>query len=370
MNISNENTSKKEIPIINGKTQFFFNDYNEKLKSFINNTSLYSSTNNQFNKYNINQKNNNQLNNNNENKDSFCLFKNNENLNYEIEKKSKRLDILKFLDDDSLSHYFIFNSPINNKGFKHVIHNPYSEEFNDNNIVNESIFNCCIGYDKEINEKTKIYDLEEIKDLKNNSINLIFGEQPCDVYYQLKTTNKRDKEKNLKIFTDYMGNLYKFSIKDPGNTLKENKIIINYGDNFSSCNVNEYNINKKYNNSNISNEKIDNSLMSNSYNNSNIVNNDLNLNNKIDFKNNKCILKRPILINNYSSSTDNALKRPIIINEHNKSNVSLIKKEMCDKYNINYKNKEKVDELIKEQKYEFKHKINSYKRGKFIKKKY
>ena len=146
MNISNENTSKKEMPIINGKTQFFFNDYNEKLNSFINNTSLYSSSNNQLNKYNINQKNNNQLNNNNENKNSFSSFKNNDILNYEKEKKSKRLDILKFLDDDSLSHYFKFNLNINNKSFKHVTHNPYSEEFNDNNIVNESIFNYVAIY--------------------------------------------------------------------------------------------------------------------------------------------------------------------------------------------------------------------------------
>ena len=347
MNCSND-ANKKEISKKTEKSKFLFNELNKII-------------------------NNNNLLNNNENKDTIGLNEeNNEIINYEKEKKNKRLDILKLLDEDTLSKQFIYNSPMNAKDLVKI---PYCDYFSDKNVENESIFYYCNDYDGNNDEKSQIFNLEDIKDLKKNKIILCFGENPCDILYQIKTSNKKDKEKNLRKLSNYICNLNKFIIKDPHIVLKGNKLINNYGkDNCSFFNENDNILakeNKIKNNSIIPNENNENSnnLMITEINNyDNITNNDFNE----DLNNKKILLKKPILIDNYDSTSNITLKKPIMINEYNSysndNSISLIKKDMCDKYQINYKDKEKVNELLKEEKFEFKHKKISYKRGKKIKK--
>ena len=348
MNCSND-ANKKEISKKTEESNFLFNELNK----IINNSNFL---------------------NNNENKDTIGLNEEyNEIINYEKEKKNKRLDIFKLLDEDTLSKQFIYNSPMNSKDLVKI---PYCDCFSDKNVENESIFYYCNDYDGNNDEKSQIFNLEDIKDLKKNKIILFFGENPCDILYQIKTSNKKDKEKNLRKLSNYICNLNQFITKDPHIVLKENKIFFDYGnDNYSFYNKNEYKSSKQnmiIDNSNITNENTNNLMISdiNNNNSENIINN--NLNNSGDLKNKICMLKKPTLIENYDFSSNITLMKPIIINEYNNNsndnNIDLIKKDICNKYQINYKDKEKVNELLKEEKYEFKHKKISYKRGKNIKK--
>ena len=318
MNYFGNNMTKKEKSNKEGKTKFPFTELNK----IINNNNIL-------------------------NKDTIDVEENNVAINYEKEKKNKRLDILKLLDEDNLSKQFIYNSPLNGNDLFQI---PYSEKFYDNNIENESIFYYCIGDDGKNDEKSKNLNLEDIKDLKKNKIFLFFGDNPCDAYYQIKTSNKKDKNSKLKKFSNYICNLNKFITKDPHIVLKENKIIFDYGnDNCSLYNKNEYKSskqNKKIDNSNITNENTNNLMISDINSSENIINN--NLNNNGDSKNKICMLRKPTLIENYDFSSNITLMKPIIINKYknnsNDNNIDLIKKDMCNKYQINYKDKEKVNE--------------------------
>ena len=317
MNFPNENTAKKEINNKIGKKENLFSDINQKLDFIINNSifpSKKDDKNDNNNKFNTSQTTNNlniEL-----IKEEFQPEINNQNneiLNYQKEKSIKRLDILKLINDDSLSKYFLFNLK---KGNSNII---YNEDFNDIFNENESLF-YLYNNDKE---KSHFINIEEIKELKNNDINLIFGEQPCEIYFKLKSIKKKEKEKEKSIISlaQYFNNLNKFTFKECSNTLKENMINIYYGDD-TSKNDNYY------------------------------------IQNTISKNNNNNVLKEPILVNNQNFIEKDKLNGLILksssnsLKEINSNKSALIKKEICYKYNMNFKRKKKIDELIKEHKFD------------------
>ena len=332
MNFPNENTAKKEINNKIGKKDNLFSDINQKLDFIINNSifpSKKDDKNDNNNKFNTSQTTNNlniEL-----IKEEFQPEINNQNneiLNYQKEKSIKRLDILKLINDDSLSKYFLFNLK---KGNSNII---YNEDFNDIFNENESLF-YLYNNDKE---KSHFINIEEIKELKNNDINLIFGEQPCEIYFKLKSIKKKEKEKekNIMSLAQYFNNLNKFTFKECSNTLKENMINIYYGDD-TSKNDNYY------------------------------------IQNTISKNNNNNVLKEPILVNNQNFIEKDKLNGLILksssnsLKEINSNKSALIKKEICYKYNMNFKRKKKIDELIKEHKFD-KHKKNFCKRKRAFRK--
>ena len=201
MNLSNENTLKKEKKTKNDSKELHLNEFNKKLDYIINNAFTSFEQNNLKTKFinNINKNdkkqltisqieailNNNDINDNNEK---------NEIMNIDKEMPIKRLNILKLLDNDSLSEFFAFNQSIN-ANIKYGIE--YAEDFNESNLAKESIFNYINDFnknDKNI-EKTKLSNLEEIKELKKNEIDLNFGEEPINIYYKMKTTKKKEMTK-------------------------------------------------------------------------------------------------------------------------------------------------------------------------------
>ena len=334
MNFPNENTAKKEINNKIGKKENLFSDINQKLDFIINNSIFPSKKDDKTdnnNKFNTSQTTNNlniEL-----IKEEFQPEINNQNneiLNYQKEKSIKRLDILKLINDDSLSKYFLFNLK---KGNSNII---YNEDFNDIFNENESLF-YLYNNDKE---KSHFINIEEIKELKNNDINLIFGEQPCEIYFKLKSIKKKEKEKEKSIISlaQYFNNLNKFTFKECSNTLKENMINIYYGDD-TSKNDNYY---------------IQNTISKNNNNNNNV-------------------LKEPILVNNQNFIEKDKLNGLILksssnsLKEINSNKSALIKKEICNKYNVNFKRKKKIDELIKEHKFD-KHNKNFCKRKRTFRK--
>ena len=377
MNFSNENTGKKLTLQKNEYKSNYFNDFNKQLDYILNNDPTYRDKTNQTNK-------NNKIIENKKNKDKLILnpieeltykrFENFEILNKEKEMQKKRLDVLKLFDDDSLSHFFSIDN--NNNYLNYKI--DYAEEFNDNNLQKESIFYFASNDNK--NEKSKLIKLEDIKELKKNEIHLNFGEEPLNIYNKIINSKNREKEYNLRLFANYLSNLNKFKIQDPNIELKENKLIyINDETNsYSSNNKNEYSL---------FNNNMDNNYLSQNDNRNILINptqikenpNNLiiplmgnkisNLNyeqNSYSYSNET--LKKPVLIEKYEYSLDNQNK----INKNkyinNKLYDSIIKEEMANKYNVNIKEKEKVDELIKENTFEYKHKKNLLKRGKIFKK--
>ena len=113
MKITNENTAKKEINNKIGKKENLFSDINQKLDFIINNSIFppkKDDKNDNTNKFNIIQTTNNlnikQI------KEEFqpkINNQNNESANIQKEKSIKRLDILRLINDDSLSKFFLFN---------------------------------------------------------------------------------------------------------------------------------------------------------------------------------------------------------------------------------------------------------------------
>ena len=336
MNFLNESTAKKEINNKIGKKDNLFSDINQKLDFIINNSIFpqkKDDKNDNNNKSNICQTFNNlnikQI------EEEFQPKANNQNneiSNIQKEKSLKRLDILKLINDDSLSKFFLFNLK---NGNSNII---YNEDFNDIFNESESLFYL---YNNN-KEKSKLINFEEIKELKNNDINLIFGDQPCDIYFKLKSIKKREKEKEKNIISlaHYFNNLNKFTFKECSNALKENMMNIYYGDDTSICQDESQNKNDNYyiqnNNSNVLKEPV-------------IINNQNIMENK---KLNELILK----------SSNNSL------NEINDNKFELIKKEIFNKYNVNIKRNKKIDELIKENKF-VKHKKNFCKRKRAFRKK-
>ena len=80
-------------------------------------------------------------------------------------------------------------------------------------------------------------------------------------------------------------------------------------------------------------------------------------------------LKRPVIIEKYDLfeyNQKNNIKKNKNINTI-KSNYISCRNDICYKYNINIKEKVKIGELLKEHKFEFKHKKNLLKRGRFLK---
>ena len=336
MKITNENTAKKEINNKIGKKENLFSDINQKLDFIINNSIFppkKDDKNDNTNKFNIIQTTNDlnikQI------KEEFqpkINNQNNESSNIQKEKSIKRLDILRLINDDSLSKFFLFNLK---NGNSNII---YNENFNDIFNENESLF-YLYNNDKE---KSQFINIEEVRELKNNDINLIFGEQPCDIYFKLKSIKKKEKEKNIMSLAQYLNNLNKFTFKECSNTLKENMMDIYYGD--------------------------DNSISQNEFKNKN--DNYYNQNSNI----NSNVLKEPVIINQQNFIEKNKLNGLLLkssnnsLNETNNSKFALIKKEICNKYNLKLKRKKKIDELIKECKYD-RHKKNFCKRKRAFRKK-
>ena len=379
MNFSNENTAKKLTFQKNDSKDNYLNDFNKQLDYILNNDPAYIDKAKQTNK------NNNNIVENKTNKDKLKLnpieeITNKSNESFEMFKKERekeiqknRLDVLKLFDDDSLSYFFSLD--INKHDINHKI--VYTEEFNDNNLQKETIFYFVGNYNKK--EKSNFIKLEEIKELKKNEINLNFGEEPLNIYNKIINGKNKEKEYNIRLFANYLSDLIKFKIKDPNIELKENKLIHIHDDiiSYSSNNKNKYNL------LNNNKEKMENNYLSQNNNNNILIN-------PIQIKENPNNLIIPINDNkninlNYEQNSNETLKRPILIEKHeysfdNKNKInknkfinnklydSIIKGEMSNKYNINIKEKEKVDELIKEKKLEYKHKKNLLKRGKIFKK--
>lgn len=343
MNFTNENIGKNEIKEANnkfGKKENIFNDINQKLDFIINNSVFLpkkDDKNDCNNKFNNNQTINNlnikQI------KEEYqpkIKDQNNEISNIQKEKNIKRLDILKLINDDSLSKFFLFNlkSP-------DII---YNENFNDTFNENESLF-YLYNNDKE---KSQFINIEEIKELKNNDINLIFGEEPCDIYFKLKSIKKKEKQKdkNIMLLAQYLNNLNKFTFKECSNALKENMMNIYYSDDTSIC-------------QNEIKNKDDDFYIQN-----------INSNNNV--------LKEPIIINKQNLIENKKLNGLILkssnlssvnsLNEIDDNTFDLIKKENYNKYNVNFKRKKKNDELIKEYKCD-RHKKNFCKRKRAFRKK-
>ena len=337
MNFLNENTAKKEINNKIGKKDNLFSDINQKLDFIINNPIFplkKDDKNDNNNKFNTSQTTNNlnikQI------KEEFHPKINNQNneiLNIQKEKSIKRLDILKLINDDSLSKFFLFNLKNGNSN------NIYNEDFNDIFNEDESLF-YLYNNDKE---KSQFINIEEIKELKNNNIHLIFGEQPCDIYFKLKSIKKKEKEKEKNIISlaQYFKNLNKFTFKECTNALKENMMDIYYGDDTSIC-------------QDESTIKKDNYFIQNSNNN---------------------VLREPIIINNQNFIENKKLNELILkssnnsLNEINDNKFALVGKEIFNRYNVNIKRKKKIDELIKENKFDKKNKNFCKRKRAFRKKK-
>ena len=370
MYFSNEKTAKKlNIPKKQSK-DFFLNDFNKKLDYITNNLPI------KLDKIQIDKNNNNEII---QKKDKLTLNPINErfnqNNNYitkdnieipypENEIGIKRLEIYKLYDDDSLSHFFSFISPINTSNINNSMklkNVEYTEDFTDNNLEKESIFYLINNCSEKENDKERLLNLAEIKNIQSNEIYLNFGEQPLDVYFQITNSKNREKKQNLQLFANYLSSLNKFYIQDPNITLKENQLIF---------------LNKK-NEINLPNN--------------NVIKNDLSPKNinltdfppKIEEKSkNSNNLIVPILndinIKNISSKKNEALKEPLLFEKFDFSNKNKylnsfsannkIKNDLINKYSVNSNKKEKINELLKEHKYEFKHKKILFNRGKVFKK--
>jgi hypothetical protein len=341
MNCPNEKTLKKGI----SNKEFFLNEF-KKLDFSINNASNCFEQNNLKSKFNNgNQK---QLTiNDNNNSNEY-----NEIMNKKKEMEIKRLNILKLFDDDSLSQFFTFKQAFNENSKNGI---EYTENFNDSYLTKESIFYFFNDFNQnDINkEELKLLNSEEIKDSKKNKIDLNFGEEPMNIYYKMITTKKKDKEKSLKLFTNYMLNLNKFIIKEQNIIIKDNKLVFKNEDESSNL-KNELSL-------------LNNDIIENSYNNNSLIypsNDNKNFNHLIIPKTNNSNFAN----NNNIQNKKGVLIKPILVGDYHQvyTNNTFIKKEIYDKYKNNI-NKVNLEKIIKENKFELKHKKCLFKR-KFVKK--
>ena len=368
MNFSDENTTKKINRINIESKDYFLKDFNKKLDYISNNSTIILDNNNKIDKHknNENQQNkgtltinpideiftikNNKINN-----------ENNEILNKQNEKGKKRLKLFKLFDDDSLSYFFSFNSPNKNESVKlnNII---YKDCFNDKKVENNSIFYLVKNYnDIAENGKNQSLNLEEIKQMKKNEIYLNFGEDPLDVFFKIKNSKNREKKNNLQFFANYLSSLNKFNIQDPNIILKDNRLIyVNEKDEISLSGNDLINNNNISPNNNLFFEpnRIKENL--NSSNNLKVpVLADISIKNLIQKKEEE--LKKPVLNEKYEFLKNSKCASNIIVN-------NIIKNDICNKYNVNINEKNKINELLKEYKFEFKHKKMLFNRGKIIKK--
>lgn len=366
MNFSDENTTKKINRINNESKDYFLKDFNKKLDYITNNSTIILDNNNKIDKNNNNE--------NKQNKDTLTInpideiftIKNNKinNENYEIlnkqnEKGIKRLKLYKLYDDDSLSYFFSFNSPNKNESINlnNII---YKEGFNDKELEKDSIFYLVNNYN-DITEKGKnqSLNLEEIKQMKKNEIYLNFGEDPLDVLFKIKNSKNKEKKNNLQFFANYLSSLNKFNIQDPNIILKENRLIyINQKDeiNMSGNDLNNNNISP---NNNLFFEPNPIKENSNTFNNLKVpVLADISIKNLM--QKNKEEFKKPVINEKYEFLKNNKCTNNIIVK-------NIIKNDICNKYKVNINEKNKINELLKEYKFEFKHKKMLFNRGKIIK---
>ena len=342
MKICNDNKANNYKNNKYENKELFFNEFNKNLEYIINcNSFTHLNETNQLDKFGNNDIKT-------ENKDELIInqFEEKHQLKNNNEIKNKRLNILEYLNDDSLSEYFSFKSPYNENEREQKEINVFNQSFNDFNNEKESIFYFIQNknQNKAIKEDSNIFNLDEIKNLKNNQIILTFGEKPYDIYYKIINSKKKDKELNLELFSKYFLTLNKFIIKESNLDNKKNELIYNY------CNF----INNKIEIDNDENEK---SIISKNIYNSSINSYENKSNNSFFPK----ISDEYLDINNFCN--DKKIKENFL-----KTNFSNIKNEICNKYNINLKNRKKTDQFIKEHKFEYKHKKKLLKRGKKLKK--
>ena len=224
MNAKNEIFEKDKSPIL--KQENNINQTNNK--DNINIIIPFEESNKKLNKIqeNKNQKNNFQNNINEKEK--------NIDLKNKIKKAHKRLDILNLLGSDDFAENFWYY-PCKNEMMKleknpnYTLEVPYSSIFSDNILLgDESIF---FIHDKT--QKHKFLEENDLKKIKEENINLNFGEDPSDKYYNILRGNYQNQTKMISIgkLQENLNNFHVFKCRIPNyitanlENFKENELV-------------------------------------------------------------------------------------------------------------------------------------------------
>ena len=221
-------------------------------------------------------------------------------------KAYNRLDIQNIMNSDIFAENYMFY-PCKNEMVKseqdpnYVPDFPYSSLFYDNILLrDESIF-----FIDDKTQKQKFLEETEKQNLKNENIDLNFGEDPCDKYYEILRSNSPTQIKinSIKQLQDNLNHFHVFQCRIPNyinvnmENFKENEIL-NVRDNFEQANSkNESAISTRIN-SHISNLRNNLQLDENAFMLNNVISNDedtyrdLNEDNDIKFINKKRKLKK------------------------------------------------------------------------------
>ena len=165
---------------------------------------------------------------------------NNLELKNKILKAHKRLDIQGLLSSDNFAESYLFY-PCKNEMLKqeqnpnYQIEIPYSSIFYDNILLrDESIF---FIHDKT--QKHKFLEDYDIKKIKSENIELNFGEDPTDKYYNILRGNYQNKNKYIAVLQENLNNFHVFKCRIPNyinvnvENFKENELI-NFRTNYNS----------------------------------------------------------------------------------------------------------------------------------------
>ena len=197
-------------------------------------------------------------------------------------KAYNRLDIQNIMNSDIFAENYMFY-PCKNEMVKseqdpnYVPDFPYSSLFYDNILLrDESIF-----FIDDKTQKQKFLEETEKQNLKNENIDLNFGEDPCDKYYEILRSNSPTQIKinSIKQLQDNLNHFHVFQCRIPNyinvnmENFKENEIL-NVRDNFEQANSkNESAISTRIN-SHISNLRNNLLLDENAFMLNNVISND------------------------------------------------------------------------------------------------
>ena len=197
-------------------------------------------------------------------------------------KAYNRLDIQNIMNSDIFAENYMFY-PCKNEMVKseqdpnYVPDFPYSSLFYDNILLrDESIF-----FIDDKTQKQKFLEETEKQNLKNENIDLNFGEDPCDKYYEILRSNTPTQIKinSIKKLQDNLNHFHVFQCRIPNyinvnmENFKENEIL-NVRDNFEQANSkNESAISTRIN-SHISNLRNNLQLDENAFMLNNVISND------------------------------------------------------------------------------------------------
>ena len=241
---------------MNAKNEFFEKDkslipkHEIKSKDNINIIIPFEDSNKKLNKIPENKNPKNKIQNNNNEKEKNLDLKN------KIKKAYKRLDILNLLGSDNFADNFWFY-PCKNEMMKlqknpnYTLDVPYSSIFCDNILLgDESIF---FIYDKT--QKQKFLEENDLKKIKEENINLNFGEDPSEKYYNILRGNYQNQNKMISIgkLQENLNNFHVFKCRIPNyinanmENFKENEFV-NIRNSFESESMNSTKINSSTSN--------------------------------------------------------------------------------------------------------------------------